>query len=223
MPSSATLTAFYSFSANTVIYSSQVNTNFSNYRGHILPVDPNTATAATTRTYDLGANDHAWRNVYAQQVHLYADTAGSTPPSGYYAIFIKSGDGKAYKKDSSGTESQLGGGALVLVTGTAASPYTITAAGGIVYAQSNGERQLAYLVGDTSTGTDITANPQITAATSTSYNLELILVGTSDSNTVTLDDGNGLSLNGGSFTLFNRSVLGLIWNGSLWVEMFRRT
>lgn len=221
MPSSLTITSFYSFSAGTTIRSSEVNTNFSTWRGHNLPVDPSTATAATTRTYDLGASDHAWRYAYMQQLNVYGDTAGATPPSGYYAIYVKSTDGKAYKKDSSGTESQLGGGALV-VTGSPASPSTITAAGGISYTQSSGERQLYYLVGDTTTGTDITANPQIAAGTTTSNNLEIILIGTDDDKTVILDDGNGLSLNG-QMSLANKSAIGLLWNGSVWTEMFRRS
>ena len=219
MPSTATITAFYSFTPLTTIYSAQVNANFSNYRGHIVPVDPSTATAAATITYDLGSNDHAWRYVYAKQIHIYGDTTGATPPSGFYSVYVKSTDGKAYKKDSSGTESQLGGGALV-VTGSVASPSTITAAGGITYTQSNGERQLFYLVGDTTTGTDITANPQITAGTSTANNLEIIIMGTDDDKSVVLDDGNGLSLEG-QMILRNKSAIGLLWNGSTWTEMFR--
>lgn len=77
MPSSATITSFYSFTALTTIRSSEVNTNFSNYRGHILPVDPNTSTAATTNTYDLGADDHRWRYVYGKVKHLIVSTTGS--------------------------------------------------------------------------------------------------------------------------------------------------
>jgi len=42
---------------------------------------------------------------------------------------LKSTDGKAYKKDSAGLESQLGGGALV-ITGSPSAASTITAAGG---------------------------------------------------------------------------------------------
>ena len=218
MPSTATITSYYSFSPLTAIKSSEVNTNFSNYRGHIIPIDPSTATAATTMTYDLGSNDHAWRNVYAKGIHIYGDTVGATPPSGFYNVYVKSTDGKAYKKDSSGTESQLGGGALV-ASGTPSAPNTITAAGGVSFTFSDGERQIKYLVGDTSTGTDITANPQVAAATSTSYNLELYLYGTSDDNSVLFEDGNGLSLPG-SRTLYNGSILALLWNGSLWTEIF---
>ena len=218
MPSIATITSFYNFTALTVIRSAQVNTNFDTFRGHIIAVDPSTATSAATMTYDLGSNDHAWRNIYAKGLHIYGDTVGATPPSGYYNIYVKSTDGKAYKKDSAGVESQLGGGALV-ASGTPSAPNTITAAGGVSYTTSDGERQIKYLVGDTITGTDITANPQIAASTSTSVNLELYLYGTDNDKAITFDDGNGLSLPG-SRTLYNGSVLGLLWNGSLWTELF---
>lgn len=77
MPSSATITAFYSFAALTTIRSSEVNNNFSTYRGHILPVDPNTSTAATTETYDLGSSDHRWRYVYGKINPSIVSTTGS--------------------------------------------------------------------------------------------------------------------------------------------------
>ncbi len=100
MPSTATITAFYSFSPQTVISSSQVNTNFSNFRGHILPVDPNTSTAATSGTYDLGAQDHYWRNYYGQfSVYSQNTTAPSSVPSGFNAVYFKT-DGKAYTKNN---------------------------------------------------------------------------------------------------------------------------
>lgn len=218
MPSTATITSYYSFTALTTIRSSEVNANFSNYRGHLIPIDPDTSTAATTLTYDLGSSDHAWQNVYAKGMHLYAHTVGANPPSGFYNVYVKSTDGKAYKKDSGGVESQLGGGALV-ASGTPAAPNTITAAGGVSFTYSDGERQIKYLVGDTSTGTDVTANPQVAAATSTAFNLELYLYGTSNDNSVLFEDGNGLSLPAGR-TLYSGSILGLLWNGTLWTEIF---
>lgn len=217
MPSSATITSFYSFTALTTIRSADVNTNFSTFRGHIIPVDP-TAASSPTITYDLGADGHAWRNVYAKGLHIFGDTVGATPPSGYYNVYVKSTDGKAYKKDSSGTESQLGGGALV-AAGTPSAPSTITAAGGISYTFAAGERQILYLVGDTTTGTDITANPQVAAATTTSVNLELYLYGTDNDRFVTLDDSNGISLPG-TRVLYSGSVLALLWNGTTWKELF---
>ena len=76
MPSIATITSFYNFTALTVIRSAQVNTNFDTFRGHIIAVDPSTATSAATMTYDLGSNDHAWRNIYAKGLHVYGDTVG---------------------------------------------------------------------------------------------------------------------------------------------------
>lgn len=218
MPSTATITSFYSFAALTRIKSSEVNTNFSNFRGHIIPISPTTATGANL-SYDLGSTEYIWNNLYSRHLMMYGDTTGTTPPSGFYNIYVKSTDGKAYKKDSAGLESQLGGGALV-ITGTPSAASTITAAGGFTHTFSNGERQAIYCIGDTSTGTTISANPQISASTSTSYNLEYWLIGTSDTNTITLNDGTGLKLNG-SITLSNGSILKLIWNGSLWIESGR--
>lgn len=219
MPSSATITSFYTFTPLTTIRSLEVNSNFSLFRGHIIPLSPTTATGANL-TYDLGSTEYIWNSLYARHLLMYGDTTASTPPSGFYNLYVKSTDGKAYKRDSAGLESQLGGGALV-VSGTPSAPNTITAAGGVTFTYSNGERQLIFLIGDTTTGTDITANPQITATTSTAYNLELWLMGTDDTRPIILDDGNGLSLNG-QMTLNNKSLLQLLWNGSTWVETGRR-
>lgn len=90
MPSTATITAFYTFSANTQIKSSEHNANFNNFRGHLIAIDPNTATAAATLTYDLGATDKYWRAGYVGQVNantvsvssLVATTATVTTFSG---------------------------------------------------------------------------------------------------------------------------------------------
>jgi len=42
-----------------------VNTNFSIWRGHLIPLDGSLA-AAATNTYDLGSTDYQWRNLYLQ-------------------------------------------------------------------------------------------------------------------------------------------------------------
>lgn len=80
MPSTATITAFYSFSANTKARANYVNTNFSNFRGHIIAIDPNTATAATTETYDLGSTEYRWRTGYFRSIDFRSNTttAGTT-------------------------------------------------------------------------------------------------------------------------------------------------
>lgn len=103
------------------------------------------------------------------------------------------------------------------VTGSQASPTAITAAGGISFSGTN-YFNINYIVGSPGAVT-VTANPQI--ATGTSVGQQLILIGTSATNTVTLADGTGLSLNG-SWVGGNNSSLILNWNGSVWTEISRR-
>lgn len=76
MPSTATITAFYNFSANTKARASQVNINFDNFRGHMLPISPTTATGSNL-TYDLGSVDYRWRSVYAQSLDFLSNTTTS--------------------------------------------------------------------------------------------------------------------------------------------------
>lgn len=73
MPASATITAFYSFTANTKARASQVNSNFNLFRGHLLPIDP-TATAAATNTYDLGSTEWRWRTAYVRYLDFHSAT-----------------------------------------------------------------------------------------------------------------------------------------------------
>lgn len=78
-------------------------------------------------------------------------------------------------------------------------------------------RQKIYVQGDGG-AIDITANPQIQAGTIDGQ--EMILVGRSDTNTVLLEDGNGLSLNG-SCLLGSNVTITLSWDTSVWVEVSR--
>jgi len=71
MPASQTITAFYSFSPNTTIYSAQVNNNFDLMRGHWLPIDGST-TAFSNNAYDLGSSVASWRNTYSTNLYLGA-------------------------------------------------------------------------------------------------------------------------------------------------------
>lgn len=71
MPS--TITSFYTFSPNTKARSSQVNANFSNFRGDILPVNEDSA-SASDNTHYLGAPDHYWKGAYTN----FVDMEGST-------------------------------------------------------------------------------------------------------------------------------------------------
>lgn len=63
MGSTATVTSFFNFQPRTKAKSSEVNTNFSNFRGFFIPINPDTQTASDN-THDLGATDHRWRRVY---------------------------------------------------------------------------------------------------------------------------------------------------------------
>jgi hypothetical protein len=86
VPSTATITAFYSFTAGGTIKSAEVNNNFSIFRGHLLPTDPNASTAATSNTYDLGASDHYWKTLHVKDVALYELSTGA------HAVTLKSPD-----------------------------------------------------------------------------------------------------------------------------------
>ncbi len=216
MPATNTITAFYDFVPLTRIRSSEVDNNFSVFRGHIIPVHP-TLAASTAGAYDLGASDYYWRATHAQYSYYYQNAAVAVnPPAGFSAVYFKS-DGKAYKRNSAGVENELGGGALG-ITGTRAAPSTITVAG-LTFVTSTGARQLWFITGDTTAGTDITTNPQITIGQDVGQ--ELILVGRDDTRPVIFQDGNGLSLNG-DFTAYANTVLGLFWDGTTWTEIFRR-
>jgi hypothetical protein len=111
-----------------------------------------------------------------------------------------------------------------VLNGTSASPQSVTAAGGISLSGIT-YSNVAFITGSGSAQT-VTATPSITACTADGQSLKLI--GTSASNTVTLQDqsnlaSSGLSLNG-NFIASKDSVIGLhcdITQG-LWIEDFRR-
>lgn len=70
MPSQETISSFYVFTAGSIARAEDVNANFANFRGHLIPIDPNTSTAATTKTYDLGSTEHKWNVGYFSKLDV---------------------------------------------------------------------------------------------------------------------------------------------------------
>ena len=103
------------------------------------------------------------------------------------------------------------------ISGSTGTPDDITAAGGISFSGSN-YTNIAFIQGDGG-AVDITADPQIAAGTAVGQRLTLI--GRNDTNTVRLEDGTGLSLNGAA-VLALQSAIDLMWDGTVWVEVSRR-
>lgn len=64
-----TITAYYTFAPGKKARSANVNTNFSNYRGTVLPIEEDTATASH-QSHDLGATDHQWREIFCQTLSV---------------------------------------------------------------------------------------------------------------------------------------------------------
>lgn len=103
------------------------------------------------------------------------------------------------------------------ITGTRAAPSNITAAGGIAFT-GTAYANIWFVQGNGAPIT-VTANPQIAAATNVGQ--KLTVIARNDTDTLTLSDGTGLSLNG-SWVGGADSVLNLVWDGTNWVEESRR-
>jgi len=101
--------------------------------------------------------------------------------------------------------------------GTRAAPSNITAVGGIPFTSAT-LQNLIFVKGSGGPVTVI-ANPQIAAGTVIGQKLDIIFKDSTD--TVTLQDGTGLDLNGTIVGDAN-SALSLIWDGTNWVELSRR-
>lgn len=114
---------------------------------------------------------------------------------------------------SSALAPTLGG--FAAVTGTRASPTLITAVGGIT---PTGQGIEIMFVAGSGGPIDVSANPQIAAGTQVGQ--QLVLVGRDDTNTVYLEDGNGLKMNG-PVTLSADSTITFVWDTVSWVELNR--
>lgn len=102
------------------------------------------------------------------------------------------------------------------VVGTVGSPTAISAAGGIT--PLGAIREIIFVESDGGAVT-VTADPPIAAGTFVGQ--ELTIIGTSDTDTIQIDDAAGLNLNG-TVIIEDGQVLNLLWIGSVWLETFRR-
>lgn len=114
-------------------------------------------------------------------------------------------------------ETNLAGSRVVI--GSVATPEDVAAAGLTIPAGETYEHDyLAFIQGDGG-AIDITNNPQIIHSLVVGDTLELR--GCSDTNTLKLDNGNGLSLNSDSITLKSGSIIRFNYNGSVLEEVSR--
>lgn len=105
----------------------------------------------------------------------------------------------------------------IALTGSRAAPQSIVAGTGIAFTGAQ-VFQTWYVQGNGGAVT-VTANPAIAAAGSVGQKLRLI--GRSDTNTLTLNDGNGLDLNG-PIIMGASSVIDFEYDGTNWLETSRR-
>lgn len=121
---------------------------------------------------------------------------------------------------TSSIQSQLDNGASVATFGSTGTPRDVAATGivsGDSHMSTTSTRQIVFVQGDGG-AVDVTANPQIEAHTL--VGAEMTICGENDTNTLTLETGNGLFLNGDAI-LGDNMVLNLVWNGSVWLETGR--
>lgn len=106
------------------------------------------------------------------------------------------------------------------VTATFASPQLVTAGAGIV-PTGNAFYEVIYVQGSGGP-VDVTHNPQI--AVGEIDGALLVVIGTSDVNTLTLEDGTGLSMDG-DIVLQAGSVIMFVWDDAalLWRQVGGKT
>lgn len=102
------------------------------------------------------------------------------------------------------------------ITGTLGAPTAIVAGSGITSIAA-ACFQTQFIQGSGG-AVDVSANPQISAGTRVGQRMTLI--GCSDTNTVLIENGTGLALNG-PYTMIDGSVIELFWDGTYWKEMHR--
>lgn len=105
-----------------------------------------------------------------------------------------------------------------VIVGSVGSPQAVTAVGGVNFTGTADEYLHIYFLQGSGGAVDISANPQISAGTAIGQ--RLVIRGCSDTNTIKLEHGAGLLMNGECF-LGSGSMIEFLWTGSTWDEMSR--
>jgi hypothetical protein len=90
-----TITSYTTFVADTKARAGQVNTNFSNHRGDLIPINTDTATASNL-THGLGTTEHRWTSSYIEDIYF-----GQTTTSWQFAPGTTTGDSFDFMKNGS--------------------------------------------------------------------------------------------------------------------------
>jgi len=115
-----------------------------------------------------------------------------------------------------------GGGGTITIFGSRGTPRSVVTATGITsgasHMSTSAMNQKIYVEGSVAGNSDISASPQISNGTVDGQ--EMLICGRNDSQTIQLDTGTGLSLNG-SAVLGVDDCISLSWDTSVWVEVSR--
>lgn len=146
--------------------------------------------------------------------------AGSTIPAQYVTVQpvgnLESEETQAALEELQGDIDNLSIGVGLVPSGELGDPLEIDGAVGIV-SDNDVQRQLQFIKGLAGAVTN-TANPRISPGTSVGQ--ELVLTGCSDTDTVTIPDGQGVKQNG-DVVLKNGDVIAYFWDSADWKEMYR--
>lgn len=73
-----TISSFFSFTPNTKARATEVNANFNNFRGALLPINEDTSTASNNE-HDIGSSDYYWNTFYGTGVYESTNKASLLP------------------------------------------------------------------------------------------------------------------------------------------------
>lgn len=115
------------------------------------------------------------------------------------------------------TKAYVDGAVSPALSGSTGTPTDIVAGTGVVF--SGSKYSNVYFIQGDGGAVDITADPQISVGSAVGQ--RLLLIGQSDTNTVTIEHGTGTSQNG-AIVLGKDDAIEYLWDGSVWVEVSRR-